>query len=75
LFQSPYSPDLNILDRFIFRGLKEKIGGIRFNNKDELEVELKNLMKKLDKDFLKNQVVKLTEHCQNIIDCEGEYVV
>ena len=37
IWQSPYSPDLNLCDRFLFLWLKNSLRGMMFNSVEEVE--------------------------------------
>jgi len=74
VFQSPYSPDLNLCDRFFFKWMKADLGNQDF--KDHLEVEETALQwaRQLSEEALQQEVQKLIDYCQAVIDSRGEYV-
>ena len=73
--QPPYSPDMNLMDRFIFRNLEFDRRGTRFENKEHLTVYLENfLQNNMTKFKLAREMHCLKEHLQDVIDMEGNYV-
>jgi len=72
--QAPYSPDLNLCDRMIFPMLEMKRSKITFGNKDLLQDYLNERLSNIPVDSMRNQIDKLKEHCQKVINANGEYV-
>jgi transposase len=74
VWQSPYSPDLNLCDRFLFRWLKADLGKQVFSNHKEVEEASLQALRLIPEDSLVAEVEKLLAHCQSVIDIAGEYV-
>ena len=74
IWQSPYSPDLNLCDRFLFVWLKNSLRGKTFNSAQEVEDASLQCLRDMDKNALHEQVNLLMEHCQKVIDIRGHYV-
>lgn len=74
VFQSPYSPDFNLCDRFIFSWLKSDFAQREFASHTEVEEAATRWARGLSEDSLLNEVQKLIDHCQRVIDCAGDYV-
>lgn len=74
VFQSPYSPDLNLCDRFFFHWMKKDLGNRTFTDPEELQEAALQWARSLSEDALQKQVQKLIDHCQAVIDSRGEYV-
>ncbi|QQP50108.1 Transposase [Caligus rogercresseyi] len=65
--QSPYSPDLNLCDRFLFR--KDEFGG-----HEEATLAVQRAMRRVSEDKLYDQLRKLRGHCHDVIAVGGDYV-
>lgn len=74
IWQSPYSPDLNLCDRFLFTWLKNELRLRTFNSSDEVETAALQAFKAFDENCMHSEVDKLYEHCQLVINAEGHYI-
>ena len=74
IFQSPYSPDLNLCDRFLFNWLKADFCDNSFRDHLELQQAALQWARQLDENSLRSEVQKLMNHCQAVIDARGAYV-
>ena len=74
LWQSPYSPDFNLCDRFLFSWLKNDFAKREFESYLEAESATLQWLRSLDEDALKREVNKLLEHCQAVIEVGGKYI-
>lgn len=74
LFQSPYSPDFNLCDRFFFNWLKSDFSKREFSSHDEVREAALQWARGLDANCLKREVLRLVEHCQAVIDFRGNYI-
>ena len=74
VFQAPYSPDLNICDRWLFRELKRQVRDKVFESHIELEDGLKSAFHQIPEHKFRHQMDKLFHYCQLVIDAGGEYV-
>jgi transposase len=75
LKQPPYSPDFNQCDRWLFRYLKHEMKmkeNIYTDEKDLLNDARKKL-KQLSEERLKNELLKLKEHCVKVESLNGDY--
>ena len=54
--QAPYSPDLNILDRWMNRKIKEELNRKNLKNHIEVIQETRNVLQKLKETDLKHQI-------------------
>ncbi|QQP56432.1 Uncharacterized protein FKW44_001102 [Caligus rogercresseyi] len=61
--QSPYSPDLNLCDRFLFR-----------KGHEEATLAVQRAMRRVSEDELYDQLRKLQGHCHDVIAVGGDYV-
>lgn len=72
--QSPYSPDYNLEDFWLFSKLENMRQKRNFSSESELEVFLLEALSSIDSiDFL-HQFEKLKLHFQNVIDASGDYL-
>jgi [histone H3]-lysine36 N-dimethyltransferase SETMAR len=73
--QPPYSPDMNLLDRFVFRNLEFDRRAVHFPNKDALTLYLQNFLEnKMTRFKLARELDRLKHHLQEVIDIHGNYV-
>ena len=72
--QSPYSPDLNMCDRFLFTRLQEHCRAKEYSNGEELFKDAKRYLWSLTEDVLLHELGKLLEHCRAVIREGGVYV-
>ncbi|QQP37556.1 Uncharacterized protein FKW44_017853, partial [Caligus rogercresseyi] len=64
--QSPYSPDLNLCDRFLFW---KTVWG-----HEEATLAIQRAMRSVSEDVLYDQLKKLRGHCHDVIAVGGDYV-
>ena len=74
VFQSPYSPDLNLCDRFLFTWMKNDFSGRQFDNHEKVQEAALHWARQLSEEDLQHEVQRLVDHCQAVIDAEGDYV-
>ena len=72
--QSPYSPDLNMCDRFLFTRLQEHCRAVEYADGDELYQDVQRFLRRLPEELLKRELKKLREHCRAVIREGGAYV-
>lgn len=75
LWQSPYSPDLNICDRWLFDVLKKQLRSQEFEDAEEVVAAALRTLRDIPEEALWQQVEKLLQHCKNVIQSKGDYVV
>ena len=73
--QSPYSPDLNFCDRWVFKSLKKHCRQLTFSNSDEIQHESLQWFRGLPQDRFLKEINSLYKHCKCVISCSGDYVV
>ena len=74
LFQAPHSPDLNLCDRFLFPLLKKELRKNTYRNHLEVQNKVQDILKHLPRTFLEHELVKLINHCEQVINMNGEYI-
>ncbi|QQP51041.1 Uncharacterized protein FKW44_012247 [Caligus rogercresseyi] len=72
--QSPYSPDLNLCESFLFRKLKHLLWEDEFGGHEEATLAVQRAMRRVSKDELYDQFRKLRGHCHDVIAVGGDYV-
>lgn len=75
LKQAPYSPDVNLLDRFLFPKLEMERSKINFQDRDALRAFLDERLQNLNERMMKKQFEELKTHCQRIIEKNGDYTI
>ncbi len=73
IWQSPYSPDLNLYDRFLFLWLKNELRHRTFNSFEEVERSALHVLRAIDENALHVEVDNLYEHGQLVINAHGHY--
>lgn len=74
IFQSPYSPDFNLCDRWLFRELKKRLGTVTYKSHDEIEEAIKRAFHSIPEETFSKQIHHLFDYCQAVIDNHGDYV-
>ena len=73
-YQNPaYSPDLSPCDFFLFPKLKKQLGGIRFNDNNEMVTVLEQAIDSLTKEDFKNCFEDWFIRMHKCTDVEGQY--
>lgn len=72
--QPPYSPDLNLNDRYVFRNLESARSKCDFNSVDEIREFIDNYSRRLTAAALRKELQGLRDHCQQVIEKDGHYV-
>ena len=71
--QSPYSPDLNMCDRFLFRKIKSGLKKCALKGPEDVEREVRRLMNLIPETELLKELEKLSRHAQEVIRLGGIY--
>ena len=74
LEQSPYSPDLDLCDRFLFQKLKSLLFRQDFDGHEEMEQGVKRALEEVTEEELCRQLFKLQLHAERVIAAEGAYL-
>ena len=74
LCQPPYSPDTNILDRFVFPKMEMKRARLELNNRQEVYDFVEAELQRNTTQIMRKQFDKLKNHYQKVIDNMGNYV-
>lgn len=74
LKQSPYSPDLNQCDRWVFKFLKHAFRGRKFANGEEVLSQAVQTLRSLPQEKFRNELEHLHEHCHQVLRHSGNYV-
>ena len=72
--QSPYSPDLNMLDRWLNCKLKEELRKTVFTTDDEVATAALQWFRALPEDMLHAELLKFERHCSKVIQEKGDYI-
>ena len=72
--QSPYSPDLNLCDRWLNCALKDSLRGTKFLSDEEVTEAALRFLRQQPIDVMKEQVNKLYRHCKRVIEEHGIYI-
>lgn len=74
VWQSPYSPDLNLCDRFLFKTMKKELRKQSFHSEVEVEEAALRFLRQLSEQRLHDEVDALYDYCQDVINEGGTYV-
>ena len=72
--QSPYSPHLNICDRWVFHKLKTELRKTTFHNSEEVKIEALRVLRSIPEDEYHEEVEKLLRHCEHVTNEFGCYI-
>ena len=72
--QSPYSPDMNMCDRYLSRILKSELKGQSFHSPLDVEKATKRCLRRISEETLSEQLQSLQHHCERVIECGGDYI-
>lgn len=72
--QAPYSPDMNLLDRYVFRNYETHRKNQHFQHNQQLTESLEGFIAQFTRDKFKKQQEKLIHDCRKIIDKGGNYL-
>ena len=70
----PYSPDLAPSDFHLLEPLKESLGGIKFENNEDVQQYVLKFLRAADKDFYAAGFSRLVERWKRCIELQGDYV-
>ena len=73
LDQPAYSPDYNVLDRFVNDYLEVGRNKVRFESKEELNIYIKQKLSEIDKNQWEHQMEKLITHLKEVVKYKGRY--
>lgn len=74
LKQPAYSPDTNLMDRFIFRNYECYRRGKIFSNSGEVSNDFHQYLESISEANLTGEFQTLTSHLQSVIEADGDYV-
>ena len=72
--QPPYSPDMNLCDRYIFRNMEAHRAEKVFNDRNSVLQFLANYLEQFSRYKLGRELTRLREDLQKIIDLQGDYL-
>ena len=72
--QSPYSPDLNLCDRYLFREIKNDLKSELYDGPEAVQKAVQHSLRLIPEIKLKDQIEKLLIHCEKVISISGDYV-
>ena len=74
LHQSPYSPDSNLCDRFLFDWMKQSLRQQAYDSPDEVASAALRVLRSMPEQSLTNELRKLVTYCALVIEAGGNYV-
>lgn len=72
--QPPYSPDLNLMDRYVFRNMENDRLRKDFADVREIQDYVTDFLGTLTPHKMNKEFIKLQEHCTNVIAANGSYL-
>lgn len=72
--QPPYSPDFNMLDRWVFAYLKKSMRHMEFRDHLEVKETALQLLRAIPKERMLNEIDKLKQHLTRVIAEHGHYI-
>lgn len=74
LYQPPYSPDVNLLDRWFFPLCEMRRTKRYFSTPQEVHDYILECSASMTSDIMKHEYEKLSFHCKNVILHDGDYL-
>ena len=71
----PYSPDFAPTDYYLFCSLLNHMWGVTFNNEEDLKNWLNKFFNTRPGDFWWNDIDKLVERWEEVVNSNGEYII
>ena len=65
--QTPYSPDLNLCDRWLFKELKSKLKQCHLQSASDVQTHTKHLFHQIPLERFKSEMHTLKEHCSALL--------
>lgn len=75
VFQPPYSPDMNLCDRYIFRNMEVDRKNMEFSDRASVSTYLANFLPQFSRHKLAREFTRLRQDLQKIIECKGDYLI
>ena len=75
LIHQPYSPDIAPLDFYLFWSLQKFLNGKNFNSLEDCKRYLEQFFAQKDKKFWEDEIMKLPEKWQKVVEQNSEYAV
>ena len=72
--QPPYSSDMNLLDRFVFRNMEVAKKDKVFDSIDDAQLFVSNFLNSINQSSLRREYDRFRSDLQRIIDCGGDYL-
>ena len=74
LKQPPYSPDTNLMDRFLFRNYEVYRRGQHFSDSREIDDSVRQFLFTTAPNKLAKELENFLEHLKKVVDAHGDYV-
>lgn len=71
--QAPYSPDLNLCDRWVNKILKQAFRNHHFASGDEMVQHSLQAMQQVPEERYISEFKNLFKYCERVIECQGDY--
>lgn len=75
LRQSPYSPDLNLCDRWLFLEMKKALRQQNFQSSEDVRDAALHMFRNLPRQRFSNELKRLFEHCKKVIEAGGDFIM
>ncbi len=72
--QSPYSPDMNQCDAWLFRDLKKYLRRREFKDGNEVKLHALQFLRSLPRERFSSEINNMYNHCKAVVDNLGDYV-
>ena len=71
----PYSPDLAPTDYHLFRSLSNHLRDKKFDDENDVRIELVNFFGQKSQDFYERGILSLPKRWRQVIDSNGAYII
>jgi hypothetical protein len=72
--QSPYSPDFNLCDRWLFKHLKNALRNCQMQCANDVRFEVLRIFREIPSQRFETELLNLKDHCEQVISCHGDYL-
>jgi len=72
--QSPYSPDLNQCDAWLFKLLKKELRSKKFKDGEEVRSAAEQILRSIPRERFLSEIHSLYKHCRAVLQNNGDYV-
>jgi hypothetical protein len=74
LHQAPYSPDLNLCDRWLFKEVKKGLRKVQISSASDVKHHSLQVFRQIPEERFEKELLSLKSHCAAVVASGGDYV-